>query len=130
MSTWEPSNTFISALQRVIDSEQDSLTFCELDSHADTTVAGANFIPYGDPVNTVTVHAFSPKYGTKTYSIYTAATVYTCPYTGQQSLLLFHNTIYLGDELKHSLICPNQMRDYGLQVYDCPHSTIVRVHTK
>ena len=49
-----------------VEDEEDEL-WCELDSHADTCVAGSNFIPLGPAGPQVNVHAFAPGYGAKMY---------------------------------------------------------------
>ena len=39
---------------------------------------------------------------------------------GQPYLLIFHEALFFGDRLSHSLICPNQLRAQGLTVHDTP----------
>lgn len=75
---------------------------------------------YGELTRKVSVSAFAPGYGDRTYPIATVATAYTDPESGQRYLLLFHEAIFLGTDLSHSLICPNQLRHRGLVVSDCP----------
>ena len=94
---------------------------CELDSHADTCVAGSNCVMLGEPSRTVTVHPYSDEYKPmQNIPIGTAATVWVDPSNGTNYLLLFHESIYFGDRLGHTLLCPNQMRDNGLTVHDVP----------
>jgi len=50
----------------------------------------------------------------------TAATVWTCPETGERYLLLIHEALFFGERMKHSLICPNQLRAHGATVEDGP----------
>ena len=87
---------------------------CELDSHADTTAAGCNMILLEDQVTShVDVHPFSPEYEpVKNIPIGTCVTAYTDP-VGKVWLIYFHEALYFGDRLQHSLICPNQIRDCG-----------------
>ena len=47
-------------------------------------------------------------------------TVWTSPYTGAEYLLVGDQMLWFGEQLKHSLINPNQIREYGIQVYDDP----------
>ena len=55
---------------------------------------------------------------------------------GNEYLLVFHQCIFLGKDMKHTLVNPNQLRDCGLVVHDCPrqfdrnskHSIIVPTH--
>ena len=94
---------------------------CELDSHADTCVAGSNCVMLGEPSRTVTVHPYSDEYKPmQNIPIGTAATVWVDPSNGANYLLLFHESIYFGNRLGHTLLCPNQMRDNGLTVHDVP----------
>jgi hypothetical protein len=43
-----------------------------------------------------------------------------CPNTRACYLLVFHEVFFLGSRLPNSLICPNQLQDFGLMVYDTP----------
>ena len=85
---------------------------CELDSHADTTAAGSNMILLQDQVvSHVDVHPFSPELEPiKGIPIGTCVTAYTAS-NGKVWLIYFHEALYFGDKLSHSLICPNQIRD-------------------
>ena len=66
---------------------------CELDSHADTTVAGSNMIfldDMNDATPTVEVSPFSDSYKPiKGVPVGTCATAYDCPTTGRVYILLF-----------------------------------------
>ena len=90
---------------------------CEPDSHADTTVAGKNMCmlePTGIKVN---IAAYSDGVSQLTdIPIATAGTVFDCPTTGASWLLIFHETLFLGARLPNSLICPNQLRYFGVTV--------------
>ena len=95
----------------------------ELDSHADTTVAGANMIFLDDMKNapTVSVQGFSDAYKPiNDIPIGICATAYDCPTTGRVYILLFGSSLYFGDKMKSSLICPNQIRAMGNTVHDTP----------
>ena len=39
---------------------------------------------------------------------------------GQEYILVFHEALYMGDTLEHSLINPNQLRSFGIIVQDIP----------
>jgi len=94
---------------------------CELDSHADTCVAGANCIVLEETAQSVNVSAFTDSHQTlENLSIVTAATAYDDEATGTTYILIFGQALYLGDQMKNSLICPNQLRANGLTVDDCP----------
>ena len=30
------------------------------------------------------------------------------------------NSLYLGEKVEHSLLCPNQCREKGIEIYTCP----------
>ena len=117
-------HSFLQSLYRVsaVSCSGDATSECrsELDSHADSFVGGSNTIRLGPVQKLVTVSAFAPGYGAKDYGICTLGTVWTDPHSGEDYLLVIHQGIYLGDELKHSLVNPNQLRANGVQVDDCP----------
>ena len=96
---------------------------CELDSHADTTLAGSNmiFLDNLSQADKIDVYGFSDKLGPiRNIPIGTCATAYDCPTTGQLFLLLFGQCLYFGNDVPSSLLCPNQLRAYGTRVEDCP----------
>ena len=91
---------------------------CELDSHADTCIAGHGFAVYEETGDTCMVYPFSEKYKPIRVKIVNAITTYTNR-KGVNYILLFNNVLYLPD-MEVSLLCPNQLRDHGLIVEDCP----------
>ncbi len=95
---------------------------CELDSHADTCVAGPNSRILEDTGFTVSVTGFSDKlHGTVTnVPIVKAATAYDDPLTGTTYILVLGQAIYMGDSVEATLLCPNQLRYQGIVVDDCP----------
>jgi len=53
--------------------------------------------------------------------IVNAATVYHYPdCSGELFILLFHQVLYVGNQVEASLLCPNQMRVHGVVVDNCP----------
>ena len=109
----------------------------ELDSHADTVVAGDNCVVLEPTGRTVSVSPFSDEYDSiDDIPIATVATAYDCPTTGQVYVLVFNEALYFGSRMDHTLLCPNQLRDYGLRVEDTPrqynidssHSILVPDH--
>ena len=48
-------------------------------------------------------------------------TAYDDDATGQTYILVFHEALYYGNKLDHSLINPNQLRNYGIKVNDNPY---------
>ena len=95
-----------------------------LDSHAGTSAGGSNFVMMDRPEEVaqyVDVSLFSDKYKPlKGIPVASCATEWTSPLNGRTYILVFHQMLFFGDKLKHSLLCPNQMRDYGNQVEDTP----------
>jgi len=84
-------------------------------------VGGANCVLLETTGETATVHSFSDE--RKPFSdvpIGTIATSWVVPETGEVIVLVMHEALYFGDRLDHTLICPNQLRSYGIDVYDTP----------
>ena len=94
----------------------------ELDSHADTIVLGSNAIVMHYTTRECDVSPYSDANDPiKNVSIVTGATVVTGAETGMTLILLFNEAIWMGDLLDHSLINPNQLRHYGIDVQDNPY---------
>jgi len=94
---------------------------CELDSHADTCVAGPNtvILEYTDQM--VSVSAFSDQFEVmKDIPIGTAATAYDDPNDGTTTILVIHQALLMNDVVQTTLLCPNQLRSHGLIVDDVP----------
>jgi hypothetical protein len=68
-----------------------------------------------------TVHSFSEQ-STPFASIPIGpiATSWTNDQTGETFVLLFPESLYFGDRLPYTLLCPNQMRAFGVTVNDTP----------
>ena len=94
---------------------------CELDSHADTCCCGTNFRLLATAGETVSVAPFIKAYEPlQDVPIATCATSITDPSNGQTFVLIFHESLFFGPKMDHSLICPNQLRFNGLRVHDTP----------
>ena len=52
--------------------------------------------------------------------IATVLTVWESPKTGELWMLVIHEALYFGEQLKESLLCPNQIRAAGNLVQDTP----------
>ena len=95
---------------------------CEMDSHADTTVAGMNcaILRYTD--RSCDVAPFSDKYTPmKDVPIVSTGTGFTSA-NGRNYILVFNKALYIQD-MSHTLINPNQCRHYGALVQDNPYHT-------
>ncbi|MGH3054764.1 MAG: hypothetical protein ACRDL7_07285 [Gaiellaceae bacterium] len=53
--------------------------------------------------------------------IVTGATAYNDPITGETTILIAPQSLWLGEEHMESLICPNQLRHFGVEIDDIPH---------
>jgi len=94
---------------------------CELDSHADTSVAGPNCMILEYTEQMVNVSAFSEQLETmENIPIITAATTIDDPATGEKMLIIIGQALYMGDKVQLTLLCPNQMRAFGVHVDDIP----------
>jgi hypothetical protein len=89
---------------------------CEMDSHADTCVAGANCTVLEYTGRFATVEAYSPDYPSKEIPIATVATTYDCPSSAASYVLILNEALYFGESLSFSLLSPNQLRDNDIHV--------------
>jgi hypothetical protein len=90
-----------------------------MDTHADTCVAGANFLAREFNGFTCKVLPFSNDYeSTKDVPIVSAATAWTNKETVETVILYFHQVLWYGKRLNQSLLNPNQLRHYGRSVCD------------
>jgi len=96
---------------------------CEIDSHADTIVAGSNCVVLSYTGQECNVTPYRDDYeSVNNVPIANVATAWQCPKTGQVYILVFHEALWMGDTMTHSLINPNQLRHYGVHVQDDPTS--------
>ena len=93
---------------------------CELDSHANTCVAGSSTLRVSDEGREVTVHGYSDELAPMTAPVMTVATLWLHPETRQPYTLAMHESLYFRDQMVTTLICPNQVRANGIKVEDVP----------
>ncbi len=101
--------------------DKPSIANAELDSHADTIVAGATckIIEYTN--QHCQVHPYADHYEPiSNVPVVKAATAYDHPSTGETFILIFGQALYMGDHMDHTLICPNQARTNGVIIDDVP----------
>ena len=92
----------------------------ELDSHANTFVAGRNCILMHYTERVCDVMPYLDDYESKTaIPIVKAATGYTS-WNGRRYILIFNEAIWMPD-LQYLLMNPNQLRDYDVEVQDNPY---------
>ena len=90
---------------------------CELDSHADTTVAGSNCIILSYSGKECDVSPYREDYESiKNVPIVTAATAWQSERSGQVYILVFNEALWMGDMMESSLVNPNQLRHHGVRV--------------
>lgn len=115
---WTSHSRTISSTQR----ENTIITAkAELDSHADTTVAGSACKLLELTEQSCDVFPYSEQYEPiANVPIAKVATAYDHPQTGETFILVFGQVLYMPDTLEHSLLCPNQLRANGVRVDDIP----------
>jgi hypothetical protein len=92
----------------------------EADTNADTCCLGCNFIPIHYTNRTADVYPYNDAYEPiENVPIVSGATAYDHK-DGSTSILIFNEALYYGDQMKHSLINPNQVRFNGLDFWDNP----------
>jgi hypothetical protein len=86
----------------------------KIDSHVDSCVAGANFLAWDFTGITCEVLHFTDEYESmKDVPVVSAATAWTDDNSGETFILLFHQVLWYGNKLSHSLLNPNQIRHFG-----------------
>ena len=97
----------------------------ELDSHADSIVAGSNCCVMHYTNRECDVSPYRDDYAPITnVPIVQAATAYQSKYTGLIYILILNEALWMGDSMQHTLINPNQLRYYGTKVQDDPTSSL------
>ena len=100
---------------------------CELDSHADTCAFGKNAFVVSETTQSVSVAGFHPDMKEiQNVRIVTAAVAYDCPLSYTTFILFFPQSLFL-PRMEHNLICPDQLRDFGIIVNDVP---LLRIQPK
>ena len=94
-------------------------SWMELDTHADTTVLGANCLIIQDFNQTVSVSGWNAADGSTNCPTVSGVVAYDHPYTGITYMLVWHQAIHLATMDNH-LICPMQCRVNGVEVNDTP----------
>ena len=93
----------------------------EMDSHADTTVAGRNCVVMKYTERSCDVSPYSDEYeAVKGVPVVQAATGYTSK-NGRNYILILNKALWM-EHLDHSLVNPNQLRQYNCEVQDNPYA--------
>ena len=94
----------------------------ELDSNADTCCLGCNFVIMNYTNRQADVYAYDSKHAPVTnIPIVSGATAWTNPNTRETILLIFHESLFFGSSLDHSLLNPNQIRHNCIDFWDNPY---------
>ena len=96
----------------------------EMDTHADTTVLGSNCVILSYTGKECEVSPYSSEYkAVQNVPVVTGATVWMNPPDGTAYLLIFYESLWMGNKLDHTLVNPNQLWAYGVCVQDNPFDT-------
>ena len=94
-----------------------------MDSHADTTVAGANCCILSYTGKECDVAPYREDYDSiPNIPIVTAATAWQSDFTGQVYIIVLNEALWMGNDMADTLVNPNQMRQFGTVVQDDPTS--------
>ena len=92
--------------------------------HADTTVLGSNCVVLSYTGKECEVSPYSSEYeAVQNVPVVTGATVWMNPTDGTAYLLVFHESLWMGDKLDHTLVNPNQLQAYSVSIQDNPFDT-------
>ena len=95
-----------------------------MDSHADTIVAGSNCTVLSYTGKECNVVPYREDYeAVNNIPIAQVATAWQSPESGQLYILIFNEALWMGNSMKNSLINPNQLRHFGINVQDDPTSS-------
>ena len=91
----------------------------ECDTNADTCCLGKNFVILEFTQRAANIYAYikdiAPIVGVP---IVSGGTAWDDPVTGQTYILVINKGLYHGNKMDYSLIKPNQIRDYGISLWD------------
>ena len=97
----------------------------ECDTNADTCCLGRNFVVLNPTFRTADVYAYDTSIKPiENVPIVSGATAYDDPTSGTTYILVFHESLYYGERLDHTLVNPNQLRAYGIPFWDNPYDPL------
>jgi hypothetical protein len=92
-----------------------------MDNHADTCCFGSNFTPLYFTGQVCDVSPFTDSYDAmQIIEVCSAATAWDQLVAGPTYILEYHQGLWFGNKLSHSLINPNQSRNFGISLCDDP----------
>ena len=96
-----------------------NFTCTKLDSHADTCCLGENALILANHGKHVSVAPFISDLGKiDKVNIVTGAIAYDVPNSADIIILVVNQALYFPKNFLNNLLCPNQMRLNGLQIYE------------
>ncbi|CAJ1936118.1 unnamed protein product [Cylindrotheca closterium] len=101
-----------------------------MDTNADTCCLGKNFVIMSYTPRLANVYAYDPALPPTNVPIVSGATAYDCPQSGNTFILIFNKALYYGNRLDHSLINPNQVRKFGIPLWDNPFDEVRNIGIK
>lgn len=94
----------------------------ECDTNADTCCLGRNFVILEYTRRTADVYSYDKDAKPiENVPIVSGATAWEDPATGETYILVINEALYYGTKLDHSLINPNQIRAFGIDLWDNPY---------
>lgn len=100
----------ISTIKKLFTSIEIKQGKTKLDSLANSIIAGSNcyIMYYTNREYDVSpyINDYAP---IKNVPIVQAATAYTLPFTGQTYILIFNEALWMGNQMDHTLVNPNQL---------------------
>ena len=97
----------------------------ELDTHADTTVLGSNCVVLSYTGKECEVSPYSSQYeAVWNIPVVMGATVWTNAADGTAYLLIFHESLWMGDKLDHTLVNPN-MASTSMTILSTPSPSLL-----
>ena len=94
----DEDHAYVKGIYRVA-SVNTSDSRCELDSYADTCVAGSNTLRVSDEGREVTVHGYSDELAPMITPVTMVTTLWIHPETRQPYILVMHESLYFGDRM-------------------------------
>ena len=120
-------STISRSLRHVSDSMLDDMSGhlaaadrSELDSHADTCVAGSNCVTISTTGEQVTVKGFNHKSKVHNIPIGTVATAVDSSETGETFLLIINEALIFTNTMEYTLLATTQLRHNGIHIDETP----------
>ena len=113
-------NNHYSNYKYLNDTDHNTYSKSELDSHANMIVLGNGCFVFESTGKTCNVEPFDPQLGTvQNIPIVDAAIAYDCPFSHETYILIIRNALHIAS-MNHNLIPPFIMREGGVIVNDVP----------